>query len=116
MPDDRFLQKLTAGDFRPYQGTRFRITGGSPPGRSPVTIETELVEITEHGAGAQGSFRAPFSVVLHGPLEPVMPQGICRLEHEKLGTLELFIVPVGPAEPSAPGQAPTAMRYEVVFG
>ncbi|MGH3149789.1 MAG: DUF6916 family protein [Streptosporangiaceae bacterium] len=116
MPDDHSLQKLTAGDFRPYQGTRFRMTGGSPPGRSAMTIETELVEITEHGASAPGSFRAPFSVVLHGPLDPVMPQGICRLEHEQLGMLELFIVPVGPAAPRLPGQVPTAMRYEAVFG
>jgi len=27
-----------------------------------------------------------------------MPQGIYRLEHEQLGTLEFFIVPVGPTE------------------
>lgn len=116
MSDDRSLQTLTAEDFRPHQGTRFRLTGGSPPARSPVTIETELVEVTEHGASAPGSFRAPFSVLLHGPLQPVMAQGIYRLEHEQLGTMDLFIVPVGPDEPSAPGQAPTAMRYEVVFG
>lgn len=31
------------------------------------------------------------------------------------GTLELFIVPVGPNEPE-PGAAPSAMRYESVFG
>jgi hypothetical protein len=110
--DDRSLQTLTAGDFRPHQGTRFRLTGGSPPG----SVETELVEVTEHGTSAPGSFRAPFSVLFHGPLEPVLPQGIYRLEHEQLGTLELFIVPVGPDEPRVPGQAPTAMRYEAVFG
>jgi hypothetical protein len=44
-----------------------------------------------------------------------MPQSIYRLENEQLGALELFIVPIGPA-PAAAGQAPTAMRYEVVFG
>jgi hypothetical protein len=116
VPDDRSLQTLTAGDFQPHQGTRFRLTGGPLPGRSPVTIETELTEVTEHGTSAPGFSRAPFSVLSHGPLEPVLPQGICRLEHEQLGTLELFIVPVGPDEPRAPGQAPTAMRYEAVFG
>lgn len=114
--DDRSLQTLTAGDFRPHQGTRFRLMGGPPPGGSPATIETELVEVTEHGTSAPGSFRAPFSVLFHGPLQPVLPQGSYRVEHEQLGTLELFIVPVGPDEPSVPGQVPTAMCYEAVFG
>jgi hypothetical protein len=114
--DDRSLQTLTAGDFLPHQGTRFRLTGGPPPDGLPATIEAELVEVTEYGTSAAGSFRAPFSVLFHGPLEPVLPQGSYRVEHEQLGTLELFIVPVGPDGPRVPGQAPTAMRYEAVFG
>ena len=44
-----------------------------------------------------------------------MPQGVYRLEHERFGALELLIVPVGPDVP-APDEAPTAMRYEAVFG
>ncbi|MGD0606849.1 MAG: hypothetical protein ABSA53_25080 [Streptosporangiaceae bacterium] len=44
-----------------------------------------------------------------------MPQGIYRLEHAQLGTLEFFIVPVGPAE-AADSKAGQAMRYEAVFG
>ena len=116
VPDDRSLQTLTAEDFRPHRGTRFRITAGAPESGSAVSLDLELAEVTEHSAAASGAPRIPFSVLLHGPLRPVMRQGIYRLEHEKLGTLELFIVPVGPDEPSAPGQAPTAMRYEAVFG
>jgi hypothetical protein len=116
VPDDRSLQILTAEDFRAHQGTRFRLTGGAPPGGSPASVEAELAEVSEHGAGPPGAVRAPFSVLFHGPLEPVMPQGIYRLEHEQFGTVELFIVPVGPDEPRVPGQAPTAMRYEAVFG
>jgi hypothetical protein len=114
--DDRSLQTLTAGDFRPHQGTRFRLTGRLPPDGLPATIETELVEVTEHGYSTPDSFRAPFSVLFYGPLQPVLPQGSYRVEHEQLGTLELFIVPVGPDESRVPGQAPTAMRYEAVFG
>jgi Domain of unknown function (DUF6916) len=114
--DDRSLQTLTAGDFRPHQGTRFRLTGGSRPGSFAASIEAELVEVTDHAGSAPGTFRTPFSVLFYGPLEPVMPQGIYRVEHKQLGTMELFIVPLGPDEPRAPGQAPTAMRYEAVFG
>jgi hypothetical protein len=112
----RSLQTLTAEDFRASQGTRFRLTAGSPGAGSPVSVDTELAEVTEHPSGVPGSLRTPFSVLFHGPLQPVMPQGIYRLEHDRLGTLELFIVPVGPDEPSAPGQAPAVMRYEAVFG
>jgi hypothetical protein len=116
VPDGRSLETLTAGDFRGHQGTRFRLTGGAPDGRSLVSVEAELVEVTEHTGSAPGTFRAPFSVLFYGPLQPVMAQGIYRVEHEQLGALELFLVPVGPDEPSVPGQAPTAMRYEAVFG
>jgi len=116
VPDDLSLETLTAADFRVHQGTKFRLTGGSPPGGGPSSIEAELAEVTERAPNAAGTFRAPFSVLFHGPLQPVMPQGIYRVEHEQLGAVELFIVPVGPDEPSDPGRVPTAMRYEAVFG
>jgi hypothetical protein len=41
-----------------------------------------------------------------------MPQDTYRLEHERFGVLEVFIVPVGPATPD---EAASAMRYEAVF-
>jgi hypothetical protein len=46
-----------------------------------------------------------------------MPQGIYRLEHQRLAILEVFIVPVGPPAPdeAAPDEAAPAMRYEAVF-
>jgi hypothetical protein len=109
---DRSLETLTAEDFRPHQGSRFRLSGGP----SAVSLDTVLAEVTEHGEVRSGPFRAPFSVVFRGPLQPVAPQGIYRVEHEKLGTLDLFVVPVGPDEPAEPGQAPRVMRYEAVFG
>ena len=112
----RSLETLTAGDFRGNLGTRFRLTAKSSEDGSPVSFEVELVEVTEHATSASGALRVPFSVLFHGSLKPVMPQGIYHLEHERLGTLDLFIVPVGPDEPSAPGEAPTSMRYEAVFG
>ena len=115
MTTDRSLETLTAGDFRDNRGTRFRLTGKSPDGGSPASFEADLVDVTEYAANASGTFRVPFSVLFHGPLEPVMPQGVYRLEHERFGALELLIVPVGPDVP-APDEAPTAMRYEAVFG
>ena len=116
MSTDRSLETLTAEDFRGHLGTRFRLTGESPEGgASAVSIEAELADVSENPKAAVGTFRTPFSVVFHGPLEPVVPQGSYRLEHEHFGSLELFLVPIGPDE-VPPGQNPTAMRYEAVFG
>ena len=112
---ERSLETLTAEDFGRHQGTRFKLSGQSPEDGSAVFVEAELTDVNESPPGPPGASRTPFSVVFHGPLEPVLPQGIHRLEHEHFGTLELFVVPIGPNE-AAPGEPPTAMRYEVVFG
>jgi hypothetical protein len=115
VPDDRSIESLTAEDFRPHRGSSFRLLTTVAANDPEVTVELELVEVTELSAGANGAFRAPFTVLFHGPLTPIMPQAIYRLRNERFGTFDFFIVPIGPADPAAPGQ-PTAMRYEVVFG
>jgi len=112
---ERSLESLTAEDFQGFRGSRFRLTDGSPEGGSGEAFEAELAEVTEYTASAPGTSRTPFSLVFHGPLVPVHPQGMYRLEHEHHGGLDLFLVPIGPNETS-PGEDPTAMRYEAVFG
>ena len=114
MPNSRSLQTLAADDFRDFIGTAFQLAAGPPESGLPAAIGLELAEVTGFAANAApGAARAPFSLLFHGPLQPVMPQGIYRLEHARFGEFEPFIVPVGPA---VSGQAPVAMRYEVVFG
>jgi len=49
----------------------------------------------------------PFSLVLRGPVTPVLPQAIYPLRHPRLGLIELFLVPVG--------QDAQATRYEALF-
>jgi hypothetical protein len=116
MTAEHSLESLTAEDFRAHKNTRFRVSGNSPEHGSPVSLEAELVDVTEYADNASGTFRTPFSVLLHGPIEPVLPQGIYQLEHDDFGSLEMFIVPVVPDAPGEPESTPTAMRYEVVFG
>jgi hypothetical protein len=113
---ERSLETLTAADFRKHQGTGFRLTGEQREGGPAGSSEVELAEVNEHPQSAGGTFRVPFSVVFRGPLEPIMPQGIYRLEHEHLGALELFIVPIGPNKNANSAEGPTAMLYEAVFG
>jgi Domain of unknown function (DUF6916) len=90
------LEKLTVDDFRPLQGERFRI---APDGAE--SFEVELVEATELPREPGG--RAPFSLVFRGGPSPPLPQQIYRVEHEKLGELDLFLVPIA------------VDRYEAVF-
>jgi hypothetical protein len=112
MTDARSVDAITADDFLAVRNEQFRLTGTSPQDGSAVSIEVELAEVTGPGASRADGFRMPFSVEFHGPLSPVLPQCIYRLENERLGPLELFIVPLGPDSPAAP----TLMRYEAVFG
>jgi hypothetical protein len=49
----------------------------------------------------------PFSIIFRGPSGQSLPQRIYRLEHAQLGTLDLFLVPIGPDG--------VGMCYEAVF-
>ena len=94
------LENLTAADFAPHLGARFRLHADES-----TTLQVELIEI-EEGEPAR-SDRASFSLVFRGPTEPILPQRIYRFDHDELGTLEIFIVPIGADE--------AGVRYEVVF-
>ena len=89
------LDKLTIEDFTPYLNQKFRI---NPESTEP--LEVELLEVTELGSAAVRDcepVRRSFSIVFGGPKDPSLPQGIYGIEHGKLGTLNLFLVPIGPA-------------------
>ncbi len=68
---------------------------------SQAQFEAELVEVTEIAREPGG--RAPFSLVFRGGPDPPLPQRIYRVEHDELGALEIFLVPIAPD------------RYEAVF-
>ena len=93
MPD---LASLTRADFLALRGDRFRIVPGDTG-----AFEAELVEVTEIPREPGG--RAPFSLVFQGGPDPPLPQRIYRVEHDELGVLEIFLVPVA------------TDRYEAVF-
>ena len=95
------LQDLTPASFEAHLGTPFRIHYG---GESP--LEAVLYEVKRHEPHP-GPRNEPFSAYLRGALRPILPQSIYRVEHETMGTLEIFLVPIGP---DAQG-----MRYEAVF-
>ena len=90
------LDTLAIDDFRPRQGERFRI---APDGAD--AFEVELVEVTEIPRERGG--RTPFSLVFQGGPNPPLEQRIYRVEHDELGELDLFLVPIA------------VDRYEAVF-
>jgi hypothetical protein len=102
MPDD-----LNAASFMTHLHTPFRILQSSIP-----VVNVKLVEVAERSA-ANGGHPGPttrqerFSIVFHGPRERLLQQGLYQVQHDQLGDLELFLVPVG--------QDQTSIYYEAVF-
>ena len=100
------LETLTRATFAECQNEKFQL-------QSDVVdpFDVELIEVsalTKHiAADATEEPREPFSLVFRGPKEPVLPQHIYRLTHPRLGSLDLFLVPIGPDT--------VGMQYESVF-
>jgi hypothetical protein len=68
------------------------------------SLDFVLTEI--HPLG-QSLNRRAFSLTFAGPLKPILPQAIYRLENPAMGAMELFLVPLGPKN--------GACLYEAVF-
>ena len=90
------LDAMTVADFAALRGDRFRIDPDGAP-----AFDTELVEVTEIWRAPGGN--VPFALVFEGGPTRPLPQRRYRVQHERLGKLELFLVPSAPA------------RYEAVF-
>lgn len=92
------LNVLSYEELAAQVGTKFAVTD------APVPLELELGEVTERRATARQEY---FSLIFRGAREFVLPQRIYRLNHERLGAGELFLVPVGVTEEAA--------EYEAAF-
>ena len=101
------LERFTIDTFAPLAGQAFRlhIEGAEP---FPMTLES-MTDIPVSGWRPEDTAerRKPFSLVFVGPPQLVLPQAIYRFEHERIGTFEIFIVPIG--------RTAEGVSYEVVF-
>jgi len=95
------LQDLTPDSLEEHLGTPFRVR--VEPERS---LDLVLYQIARHEKHP-GPRIEPFSAFFRGPREVILPQAIYSLEHERLGALEIFLVPIGPDS--------QGMGYEAVF-
>jgi hypothetical protein len=93
------LANLTPGDFEPHLGEDFSLRNAAGE------FSLRLVEIRKLGAAkrAGGAFALEFAA----RADRVLPQATYPLEHRTLGTLALFLVPLGPKA--------AGMIYEAVF-
>src|SRR5262249_44398423 len=82
------LDKLTKESFEPAAGSVFALSLGDGS-----TLPLELTEVRGNGLHGR-TRREQFSLRFRGPASPALVQHIYRLEHESLGTLEIFLVPI----------------------
>ena len=101
------LQDVTKTLFDERVGENFTLEASEGCG-----IELQLVSVQGLGgpaAAADRKVRESFSAVWCAPHNTRLPQKIYRITHEQVGSLELFLVPIGP-DPEGRG-----MRMEAVF-
>lgn len=93
------LEKLTWAIFTENLNTRFRINHQDAP-----ALEVELIEVKP---GRSTPRQEQFSLLFQAPQDVPIQQGMFRLEHDKIGEFDLFLVPVRKDE--------QAFYYEAVF-
>ena len=91
---------MTHDDFSPHKDSAFRMLGEGG------AEDLRLIEINHLGKTSDDAGK-PFSLVFLAPGEALWPQGIYRLVHDRMGMLEIFLVPIGPTR--------EGMQYEAVF-
>jgi hypothetical protein len=101
------LESFTRDTFVPHLNGRFQLQTAA------AVVDVQLVELTDLSARSSAPpsgdkpRRSPFSAVFLGPRDPILPQQTYRMSHERIGSFDLFIVPIGR------DQAGT--RYEAIF-
>lgn len=93
------IENLKLSDFEQHLNTKFLFKWGEGN-----TIDLEMETAADLGSTPG---QEQFSIIFRGPADPMLIQGIYRLEHEKMGALDLFLVPISRDE--------GGVRYEAVF-
>ena len=93
------LDELTWDRFYGCLNTAFRLMDGPVAG-----LALNLAQVSELRTNQKYEM---FSLLFDGPAEYPLQQRIYRLEHDQLGQIELFLVPVG--------RDKEVFHYEAVF-
>lgn len=90
---------FTIDTFSGHVNTKFVMHHGDSQ-----TAELELISVTDVGSSAR---QTQFSLVFLGPDAAPLAQGIYRIDHDELGPMDLFLVPIG--------RDKSGVRYEAIF-
>src|SRR6478672_10065108 len=92
---ERSLDELRLTTFASQLNTAFQVVD-APVGRVELKlIEAKGTRVSPHQrADTPDAHNEKFSLIFSGPAEPRMAQRIYRFEHAKIGTFEMFIVPI----------------------
>ena len=82
------LAKLHIDDFTPHQDSVFELRAAD----SVVSLKLAKVD----PAGNSGRQGGAFSLLFAGPKGAALPQAIYPVQHPVLGTMEIFLVSIGP--------------------
>ena len=85
--------------FEPHVGSDFTAT---------VADDQHVrLHLTEVRSGQSNERLLQFALLFRGPLEPALPQRTYHLEHQQLGEMDFFLVPIG--------RDAEGMEYQAVF-
>lgn len=93
------LEVLKITDFAEQVNSKFQMRIDEA-----TAFEVELVEVKKHGA-TESPYQ--FSLKFAAPLTAPVSQGLYRLDHEKMGEQQLFLVPIAKDK--------ERLYYEAVF-
>jgi Domain of unknown function (DUF6916) len=95
------IDQLTADDFVPYVGGKFR---PAATGLDLTFVAIDRREFPGWGAAA----RQPFSLILRGSRRPVVAEGLYRMAIDDGPDLSLYLIPIFTT-------APDHQDYQIVF-
>lgn len=102
------LDQLTVADFIEHVNDTFRVSVDSGD-----VLDLELIDARAIGDSRQpaspGNRSQAFTLIFRGPLDRLLPQQIYPIEHPTRGTLEIFLVPLGPEGD------PKGLHYQAIF-
>jgi hypothetical protein len=93
------LEKLSSKDFSEHLHSKFKVHL-----HNGESIPLELIEVADRTSVPHAEL---FFLTFQGPGSPQLMQSTHRLEHEKLGVLEIFLTAIAAGEGT--------INYEAVF-
>ena len=93
------LAELQMTTFTKCLDTEFQLVDENSP-----EFSLKLTDVIDR---AKTPRQETFSLLFQGPAEHFVAQGIHKLEHDQLGVIDIFLVPIG--------QGAGGFQYEAVF-